>query len=128
MGSHNKLCYYQKAHLRKGDHSLKAAIYCRVSTDDQEKEGTSLRTQREACLSFCKQKGYEVIYQFSETASGLTLERHKLNELRTLVRSNEMMLLSSTALTVYQEMLLTALFLEMSLIRIMLPLSLLPRT
>jgi site-specific DNA recombinase len=35
----------------------KAAIYCRVNTDDQEKEGTSLQTQRDACLAYCKQEG-----------------------------------------------------------------------
>ncbi len=31
---------------------MKAAIYCRVSTDNQEAEGTSLQTQLEACLLF----------------------------------------------------------------------------
>ncbi|MFC2025234.1 recombinase family protein [Chloroflexota bacterium] len=69
---------------------MKASIYCRVSTDDQEKEGTSLQTQREACLAYCNQKGYEVVRQFSETYSGLTLERPKLNELRDLIRSNNL--------------------------------------
>lgn len=51
---------------------MKAVVYCRVSTDDQEKEATSLSTQKEACLAYCQQKGYEVIRQFSETYSGLT--------------------------------------------------------
>ena len=64
-----------------------AAIYCRVSTDDQEKEGTSLQTQLEACVSYCNDKGYDVAYRFSEAYSGLTLERPKLNELRELVRA-----------------------------------------
>jgi len=44
---------------------LKAAIYCRVSTEGQEQEGTSLHTQLEAW-------------------SGLSLERPKLAELREL--------------------------------------------
>jgi DNA invertase Pin-like site-specific DNA recombinase len=39
---------------------MKAAIYCRVSTDDQDKEGTSLQTQLEACLKYCQEKGYHV--------------------------------------------------------------------
>jgi site-specific DNA recombinase len=39
---------------------MRTAIYCRISTDDQEKEGTSLQTQREACLAYCQQKGHEV--------------------------------------------------------------------
>jgi site-specific DNA recombinase len=28
------------------------AIYCRVSTDNQESEGTSLKTQLAACLKY----------------------------------------------------------------------------
>jgi site-specific DNA recombinase len=64
-----------------------AAIYCRVSTEDQEREGTSLQTQLEACLKYCHDKGYDVAYRFSEAYSGLALERPKLNELRELVRA-----------------------------------------
>jgi len=66
-----------------------AAIYCRVSTDNQEAEGTSLQTQLEACLKYCRDKGYNVVYRFSEAYSGLTLERPKLNELRELVRAGD---------------------------------------
>jgi len=63
-----------------------AAIYCRVSTDNQEAEGTSLQTQLEACRNYCQGKGYEVAYRFSEAYSGLALDRPQLNELRELVR------------------------------------------
>lgn len=66
-----------------------AAIYCRVSTDDQEKEGTSLKTQLEACLDYCLKKAYQVAYRFSESYSGLTLDRPRLNELRDLIRDGE---------------------------------------
>ncbi len=66
-----------------------AAIYCRVSTEDQEREGTSLQTQLEACLTYCQSRGYDVAYRFSEAYSGLTLERPKLNELRELVRNEQ---------------------------------------
>jgi site-specific DNA recombinase len=65
------------------------AIYCRVSTEDQEKEGTSLQTQLEACLDYCHRKGYKVTHRFSEAYSGLTLDRLKLNELRDLVRTGD---------------------------------------
>ncbi|MBA7560944.1 MAG: hypothetical protein GH159_00135 [Dehalococcoidia bacterium] len=68
---------------------MNAAIYCRVSTEDQEKEGTSLQTQLEACLDYCQQKGYTVTHQFSEAYSGLTLDRPKLNELRDLIRTGD---------------------------------------
>ena len=65
------------------------AIYCRVSTENQETEGTSLQTQLEACLNYCQDKNYDVAYRFSEAYSGLTLERPKLNELRELVRAGD---------------------------------------
>ena len=65
-----------------------AAIYCRVSTDNQEQEGTSLQTQLENCLSYCQDRGYDVAYRFSEAYSGLSLERPKLDELRDLVRND----------------------------------------
>jgi site-specific DNA recombinase len=41
----------------------------------------------EACLNYCHQKGYEVSQRFSEAYSGLTLDRPKLNELRSLIRA-----------------------------------------
>jgi len=66
---------------------MKAAIYCRVSTEGQEQDGTSLQTQLEACSRYCQDKGYEVAYKFNEAWSGLSLERPKLSELREVVRS-----------------------------------------
>ncbi|MFC1870600.1 recombinase family protein [Chloroflexota bacterium] len=66
---------------------IKAAIYCRVSTDNQEREGTSLQTQLENCVTYCQNKGYDVSYRFSEAYSGLSLERPELDKLRELVRT-----------------------------------------
>jgi site-specific DNA recombinase len=68
---------------------MKAAIYCRVSTDNQEREGTSLQTQLENCLKYCHDKGYDVSYRFSEAYSGLSLERPELDNLRELVRNED---------------------------------------
>jgi site-specific DNA recombinase len=76
-----------KRSTKEGAAMKRAAIYCRVSTEDQEREGTSLQTQLEACREYCQGQGYEVAYHFSETYSGLTLNRPVLNELRELVRS-----------------------------------------
>ena len=68
---------------------MKTVIYCRVSTDSQEAEGTSLQTQLEACREYCHDKGWDIAHRFSEAYSGLTLERPKLNELRELVRRDQ---------------------------------------
>ena len=68
-----------------------AAIYCRVSTEDQEREGTSLQSQLEACLELAKEKGYEVDEQhiIQEVYSGLTLDRPDLTKLRGWLNSGE---------------------------------------
>jgi site-specific DNA recombinase len=58
--------------IQQGGTKMKrAAIYCRVSTDNQEKEGTSLDTH------------------FSGAESGLTLDRPNLNKLREHVWNGE---------------------------------------
>ncbi len=75
-----------------------AAIYPRVSTDNQEREGTSLQTQLEACLAYCRSKGYHVSYRFSEVYSGLSLERPELDKLRELVRAEAIDVLVSYSL------------------------------
>ncbi len=70
---------------------MKAAIYCRVSTDNQEQEGTSLDSQLEACLEKAKELGYETSddYIISETYSGLSLDRPKLSQVREWVRDKQ---------------------------------------
>ena len=70
---------------------MRAAIYCRVSTGDQEREGTSLDSQLEACLKRTHELGYDVPEEFIilETGSRLTLDRAKLNQIRQWVRDKE---------------------------------------
>jgi site-specific DNA recombinase len=70
---------------------MKAAIYCRVSTEDQEREGTSLKSQLEACIKKADELGYESTNEHSltETYSGLTLDRPKLSQLREWVRNKQ---------------------------------------
>ena len=66
------------------------AIYCRVSTEDQEREGSSLGSQLEACVKKAQELGYETgDHTIQETWSGLTLDRPKLTELREWVRDKE---------------------------------------
>jgi site-specific DNA recombinase len=67
---------------------MKAAIYCRVSTEDQEREGTSLDTQVSGCVTKAKELNYETPgdYIFKEAWTGVETDRPKLNELRDLIR------------------------------------------
>jgi site-specific DNA recombinase len=69
----------------------KVAIYCRVSTEDQEREGTSLDSQLKACQDKAQELGYEISdkYTIRETYSGLSLDRPKLTQLRQWVRDKE---------------------------------------
>jgi site-specific DNA recombinase len=68
-----------------------AAIYVRVSTEDQEREGTSLESQKEACLKYAAEQGYEAqdAYITEEVYSGLTLDRSKLTQIRQWVKDKE---------------------------------------
>ena len=59
---------------------MKAAIYCRVSTEDQERDGTSLQSQLEACVTKAKELSCEVPAEniFKESWTGSTMDRPKL--------------------------------------------------
>ena len=47
-----------------------AAIYARVSTDDQAERGYSLPSQIEACQKFASQKGFNVMSAYQDDISG----------------------------------------------------------
>lgn len=68
---------------------MRVVIYARVSTDAQERDGTSLETQIEACESFAHASGWTVLHRIRDTASGFILERPGLDRLRDLVRSQQ---------------------------------------
>jgi site-specific DNA recombinase len=70
---------------------MKAAVYTRVSTDDQERVGTSLGSQLVACLEKAVELGYEVSEEniYRETYSGLTLDRPLLSILRQQVKAGD---------------------------------------
>ncbi len=70
---------------------MKAAIYCRVSTEDQEREGTSLQSQLDACKKMSQEKGYviEEKHIIREVYSGLTLLRPDLAKLRGWLDNKE---------------------------------------
>jgi len=48
----------------------RAAIYARVSTDDQAEKGYSLPSQIEACQKFAEQKDFEVAAIYQDDISG----------------------------------------------------------
>src|SRR4051794_35071589 len=65
---------------------MRAIVYSRVSTDAQEKDGTSLDTQERACLDFARQQGWRVVETIRDTASGYTLDRLGMDRIRRLIR------------------------------------------
>jgi site-specific DNA recombinase len=69
----------------------RAAIYVRVSSQQQEREGTSLETQEAACRRFCAERGYELAEDiYREVYSGQSLwERRALSRLRDAVRRGD---------------------------------------
>jgi len=75
-----------------------AVLYCRVSTRRQVEEGTSLESQRDACLKHAEEKGYSVPeeYVLLEDVSGDDLDRPLLTKARELIKSGQ-----AKALTCY---------------------------
>ena len=68
----------------------RAAIYCRVSTGQQETEGTSLETQEASCRAHCAEQGYEVQAVYREVHSRMELwERKELTRLREAARRRD---------------------------------------
>lgn len=64
----------------------RAALYVRVSTDDQAEQGTSLESQLEACRKYAQANGYMIVAELREEgASGATLARPQLDKLRDMV-------------------------------------------
>lgn len=64
-----------------------AAIYSRVSTDEQSK-GYSLQTQIEACQAYAVDRSYRVTETFSDDYTGAALDRPALNKLRDYMAHN----------------------------------------
>jgi site-specific DNA recombinase len=70
---------------------MRAAIYCRVSTTKQKEEGTSLDTQKAACLALAIKNNYEVPEElvFTEDWSAARFDRPQLDLLRDLIRKHD---------------------------------------
>lgn len=68
----------------------RAAIYARVSTDEQAEKGYSLPSQLEACRRYAEQNGLRVVAEFKDDYSGAKLERPEFSKLRDMVRMGEL--------------------------------------
>jgi site-specific DNA recombinase len=70
---------------------MRAAIYARVSTEGQEREGTSLDSQLEACRQLAQERNYDVPGEFivAEAYSGLSLNRPELDRIRQWAREGQ---------------------------------------
>lgn len=68
----------------------KAAIYLRVSTDEQADNGRSLDSQENACRAMCAARSLEVVRVFTDAgASGGSMDRPALAELRGSVAAGD---------------------------------------
>ena len=67
---------------------MRVIIYSRVSTDAQERDGTSLDTQESACLDFARRQGWAVVECVRDAASGASLDRPGIERVRQLLRGN----------------------------------------
>ena len=67
-----------------------AALYCRVSTEDQAREGYSIPAQRDRLLAFCAAQGWGVADVYIDDGySGAQLDRPALTRLRQDARAHK---------------------------------------
>lgn len=64
-------------------------VYSRVSTDTQERDGTSLDTQERACIDLARSRGWEVVQTVRDAASGFDLDRPGVETLRSMLRTSQ---------------------------------------
>jgi site-specific DNA recombinase len=53
----------------------RCVIYCRVSTDALERDGTSLDTQLAACRDYADAQRWSIDLEVRDSASGFSLDR-----------------------------------------------------
>lgn len=62
---------------------MKVAIYCRVSTEEQNAD-----KQEDICLEYCKRMDYIVFKVYKDVISGTTTQRKEFNQLLEDMREN----------------------------------------
>ena len=73
-----------------------AYVYIRQSTKKQERSGLSVQAQRDACRLYAENKGYTILGEEVETASGANDEREKLISLMNRAKLKDAIVLVST--------------------------------
>jgi len=63
---------------------MKVAIYCRVSTEEQNAD-----TQEQMCQDYCKRQGFDVYKVYKDIISGKTTSRPQFNLMLEEMRSNK---------------------------------------
>lgn len=72
---------------REAGTAKRCVIYCRVSTNTQEEDGSSLVTQGDRCRAYAAERGYVIVAVYAEVWSGYQYrERPQLAALREVVR------------------------------------------
>ena len=61
---------------------LRAVVYSRVSTDAQERDGTSLDTQERSSQEYSKANGWLLVESIKDTGSGSNLDRPGIERIR----------------------------------------------
>ena len=84
-------CPYTSSKKMGGRAMPDAVLYCRVSTRQQAEDGTSLESQRDACLKHAEEKGYSVPeeYVLLEDVSGANFDRPLLTKARELIKRGQ---------------------------------------
>lgn len=72
---------------------MKAAIYCRISTENQ-----NVDNQKDLCLEFCKRQSHEVFKIYKDVISGTTSSRPQFNKLIEDMRSLKFQIIVVTKL------------------------------
>jgi site-specific DNA recombinase len=91
---------------------VKAATYCRVSTEEQVQNGTSLETQRARTRAYVEEKGWAFVEEFMEEGvSGAKESRPELDRLLNACRAGEVEVVVVTKHDRFARSLLNALLL-----------------
>jgi predicted site-specific integrase-resolvase len=71
------------AELSNNPAEVRAAIYCRLSKDDEgERESSSIQTQRTQLEQYCAQQGWEVVAVYQDDGyTGLNMDRPDLQRM-----------------------------------------------